>query len=122
MSTKVTIGKEEYFKGIDKIPYEGPESKNPLAFKYYDEEKVVAGKSMRDHFRFAVAYWHTFCGTGDDPFGDPTMQYPWLRGDAEMDVAKQTLDAAFEFFTKLGVPFYCFHDRDIAPWGKTVES
>ncbi|MCF7803296.1 MAG: xylose isomerase [Candidatus Marinimicrobia bacterium] len=120
MSTKVTIGNREYFQGIERIQYEGPKSRNPLAFKYYDEEKVVAGKTMKEHFRFAVAYWHSFCGTGDDPFGDPTMDYPWLEGDDSMDVAKQKLDAAFEFFTKLGVPFYCFHDRDLAPEGDSV--
>lgn len=121
MSTNVTIGTQEYFPGITQIQYEGPESKNPLAFKYYDENKVVAGKTMKDHFRFAVAYWHTFCNTGEDPFGPGTQPLPWLEGDDDMQIAKQKLDAAFEFITKLGVPYYCFHDRDIAPEGDNVE-
>ncbi|PID60038.1 xylose isomerase [candidate division KSB3 bacterium] len=120
MSTKVTIGAQEYFPEIAKIQYEGPESENPLAFKYYDENKVVAGKSMKDHFRFSVAYWHTFCNTGEDPFGPGTQPLPWLQGTDMMTVAKQKLDAAFEFSSKLGVPFYCFHDRDMAPEGRSV--
>jgi xylose isomerase len=121
MATNVTIGAHEYFPGINQIQYEGPESKNPLAFKYYDENKVVAGKTMKDHFRFAIAYWHTFCGTGEDPFGPGTQPLPWLEGDNDMQIAKQKLDAAFEFITKLGVPYYCFHDRDMAPEGDNVE-
>jgi len=120
MSIKVTIGQKEYFPDIGKIPFEGPESRNPLSFKFYDENKQIAGKPMKDHFRFAVAYWHSFCGEGDDPFGPGTMDYPWNRADDPMQVAKDKLDAAFEFISKLGVPFYCFHDRDIAPEGDTV--
>ncbi len=120
MSTKVTIGAKEYFSGIGKIPYEGPKSKNPLAFKYYDENRVVSGKSMKDHFRFSVAYWHTFCNTGEDPFGPGTQSLPWLEGADAMTRAKQKLDAAFEFTSKLGAPFYCFHDRDMAPEGGSV--
>jgi xylose isomerase len=120
MAIKVTTGEKEYFPRIGKIPYEGPDSKNPLAFNYYDEDKVVAGKKMRDHFRFAVAYWHTFCGTGEDPFGSGTKDFPWLRSTDKMQKAFDKLDAAFEFASKLGVPFYCFHDRDMAPEGKTV--
>lgn len=115
MSIKVTIGKKEYFPGIGKIKFEGPDSKNPLAFKYYDENQVVAGKTMKDHFRFAIAYWHTFCGKGSDPFGDDTQDFPWDESSNKMQAAKDKLDAAFEFISKLGVPFYCFHDRDIAP-------
>jgi len=115
MSIEVTIGKKEYFPGIGKIKYEGPDSKNPLAFKYYDENKVVAGKTMKDHFRFAIAYWHTFCGKGGDPFGDDTQDFPWDESSNKMQAAKDKLDAAFEFISKLGVPFYCFHDRDVAP-------
>ena len=121
MSNDVTIGKKEYFPGIGKIPYEGPDSNNPLAFKYYDENKKVAGKTMKDHFRFAVAYWHTFCGTGEDPFGPGTQDFPWNENDDPMTAAKDKLDAAFEFFTKLGVPYYCFHDRDMAPEGNDVK-
>ncbi len=121
MSLKVTIGKKEYFPGIGKIPFEGPDSDNPLAFKYYNENQVIAGKSMKDHFRFAVAYWHTFCNTGDDPFGPGTQPFPWLEGQDPMDIAKNKLDAAFEFITKLGLYFYCFHDRDMAPEGRDVK-
>jgi xylose isomerase len=120
MSIKVTIGAKEYFPGIGKIPFEGPESDNPLAFKFYDENKVVAGKSMKDHFRFAIAYWHTFCGNGADPFGPGTVDFPWDANPDPMQAAKDKLDAAFEFISKLGVPFYCFHDRDIAPEGNSV--
>lgn len=104
-----------YFPSIEKIKYEGPASKNPLAFKYYDPEAVVAGKSMREHLRFSVAYWHTLRGTGSDPFGGATLLRPWEQASDPMVAAEQTLHAAFEFFTKLGVDFYCFHDRDICP-------
>ena len=121
MSVKVTLGKKEYYPGIGKVPFEGPDSDNPLAFKYYDENRVVAGKSMRDHFRFAVAYWHSFCGAGSDPFGPGTTQFPWDHGQDPMQMAKDKLDAAFEFITKLGIPFYCFHDRDIAPEGRDIQ-
>lgn len=121
MATTVTIGAKEYFPGISKIQYEGPQSKNPLAFKYYDENKVVAGKPMKDHFRFAIAYWHTFCGAGSDPFGAGTMPLPWMKNSNAMQAAKDKLDAAFEFISKLGAPFYCFHDRDIAPEGNSIE-
>ena len=121
MGVKVTVGEKEFFQGIDRIHYEGPESENPLAFKFYDENKIVAGKTMKEHFRFSVAYWHTFCGTGGDPFGPGTKVFPWSENSDPMDAAKARLDAAFEFFTKLGVPFYCFHDRDIAPQGSNVE-
>lgn len=121
MSTKVTIGEREYFPGIGRIPYEGPDSKNPLAFKYYDENKMIAGKTMKEHCRFAVAYWHTFCNTGDDPFGPGTQKFPWLESSDPMQAARDKLDVAFEFISKLGVPYYCFHDRDMAPEGATVE-
>ena len=121
MSIKVTIGEREYFPGIGKIPFEGPQSKDPLAFKYYDEDRVVAGKTMNDHFRFAIAYWHTFCGTGADPFGPGTHQFPWDESNDPLQAARDKLDAAFEFITKLGVPYYCFHDRDMAPEGECVK-
>ena len=121
MSLKVITGQKEFFPGIGKIPYEGSDSKNPLAFKFYDENKVVAGKSMKDHFRFAVAYWHTFCNGGGDPFGPATVDFPWDESDDAMQAAKDKLDAAFEFITKMGIPFYCFHDRDMAPEGSTVQ-
>ncbi|MCP5064578.1 MAG: xylose isomerase [Ignavibacteriae bacterium] len=120
MAIEVVTGDTEYFKGIDKIQFEGKGSTNPLAFKFYDENKKVAGKSMKEHFRFAVAYWHTFCGTGADPFGPGTKQFPWDEKSNATDAAIDKLDAAFEFVTKLGVPYYCFHDRDLAPEGKTI--
>lgn len=113
-------GDKEFFKGIGKIKFEGRESKNPLAFKYYDENKMVAGKTMKEYFRFAVAYWHTFCGTGGDPFGPGTMSFPWDERSDAIARAKDKMDAAFEFFTKLGVPYYCFHDIDIVDEGPTV--
>ncbi len=120
MSTKVTIGKTEYFPGIGQIRYEGPESKNPLAFKYYDADKKVAGKTMREHMRFAVCYWHTFKGAGGDPFGPGTKVFPWMDSNP-LTEADKTLDAAFEFISKLTAPYWCFHDRDIAPEGSSVE-
>jgi len=113
-------GVKEYFPGISKINYEGPKSKNPLAFKYYDAEKLIGGKKMKDHFRFAVAYWHSFCGDGTDPFGAATHIFPWTKdAKSPMEAAEYKLDGAFEFFTKLGVGFYCFHDRDMAPEGSS---
>ena len=121
MSTKVTVGEKVYFPDISKISFEGIESDNPLAFRFYDENRFVAGKTMKEHFRFAVAYWHTFCGTGEDPFGPGTQPLPWLENSSPMQRAKDKLDAAFEFITKLGVPFYCFHDRDLAPEGNSVK-
>ncbi|MFC1543220.1 xylose isomerase, partial [Candidatus Neomarinimicrobiota bacterium] len=116
----VTVGKREYFPGIGKILFEGSQSENPLAFRYYDENRMVAGKSMKDHLRYAVAYWHTFCGTGGDPFGPGTQEFPWDESSDDLQAARDRLDAAFEFITKLGVPYYCFHDRDLAPAGASV--
>jgi xylose isomerase len=117
----VLIGNKEYFKGIGQIKFEGPTSKNPLAFKWYDANKVVAGKTMKDHLRFAVAYWHTFCGEGGDPFGPGTINYDWNKAKDVLDLSKEKLDAAFEFITKLGVPFYCFHDTDLVGDGSVFE-
>ena len=114
------MARSEYFPNINKIEYEGPESDNPLAFTYYDENRVVAGKTLKEHFRFAVAYWHSFCNENSDPFGVGTRSFPWDKSDDPMDNAKYRLDAAFEFFTKLGTPFYCFHDRDLAPEGNSI--
>jgi xylose isomerase len=114
------VENKEYFPGIGKIKYEGPKSDNPLAFKYYDPEKKVGGKTMKEHLRFAVAYWHSFCGDGTDMFGAGTQKQPWkLDARDPMQGAEHKLDAAFEFITKLGAEFYCFHDRDIAPEGAT---
>ncbi len=116
----ILTGQKEYFPGIGKIPFEGKESDNPLAFKWYDEKKVVRGKTMKEHFRFAVAYWHTFCNTGNDPFGAGTKEFPWDAPETPMDRARAKMDAAFEFFTKLGVPYYCFHDFDLVEEGHTL--
>ncbi|MFO7922536.1 MAG: xylose isomerase [Bacteroidales bacterium] len=113
-------GDKEYFRGIGKIKYEGPESKNPLAYRFYDENKVVAGKKMKDHFRFAVAYWHSFCGTGGDPFGPGTKRFPWDQDTDPVARAREKMDAAFEFITKMGIPFYCFHDYDLVDEAGTV--
>lgn len=102
-----------------KITYQGRNTKNPLAFRWYDGERTVLGKSMEQHLRFAIAYWHSFKNEGGDPFGAPTMDQSWSRFSDPLDRAFATCDAAFEFFTKLGVPYYCFHDRDLAPEGET---
>lgn len=117
----VLIGNKEYFKGINQIKYEGKESKNPLAFKWYNENQIVAGKTMKEHLRFAVAYWHSLCGAGGDPFGPGTKQFPWDGAKDIMDANKERMDAAFEFITKLGAPFYCFHDTDVAGDGSVFE-
>lgn len=118
---KVTTGDREYFKGIGKIKFEGRESDNPLAFKYYDAGKKVGKKTMEEHFRFATAYWHTFCGTGGDPFGPGTKDFPWNRANDAMQRAIDKADAAFEFMTKIGTPFYCFHDYDLVEEGPNLK-
>ncbi len=118
---EVIKGNKEYFKGIGQIKFEGAESKNPLAFKWYDENRLVAGKTMKDHLRFAVAYWHTFCGTGGDPFGPGTQIFPWIGAADPMDAAKEKMDAAFEFITKMNIPHYCFHDTDVVGDGSVFE-
>lgn len=120
MAKDFFVGSKEYFPGIGKISYEGRESDNPLAFKFYDPAKVVGGKTMQDHLRFSVAYWHSFCNVLEDPFGPGTRKFPWSSAGGPMDQAKARLDGAFEFITKLGVPYYCFHDRDLAPEGASV--
>ncbi|MCX7986440.1 MAG: xylose isomerase [Bacteroidales bacterium] len=117
---EVLVGNKEYFKGIGKIKYEGRESSNPLAFKFYDENKVVAGKTMKEHLRFAMAYWHTLCGSGADPFGSATKNFPWNEGGDPISRAKNKMDAAFEFMTKIGIPFYCFHDFDLVEEADSV--
>jgi len=114
-------GNKEYFPGIDQIKYEGPDSKNPLAFKWYDPNQLVLGKSMKEYLRFAVAYWHSFCGDGGDPFGPGTQKYPWVGASDPMTAAKDKMDAAFEFISKLGVPYYCFHDTDVVGNGTVFE-
>jgi xylose isomerase len=114
-------GDKEFFKGIGKISFEGRESDNPLAFKFYDEKKVIAGKTLKEHMRFAVAYWHTFCSTGGDPFGPGTMVLPWDAAADPIQRAKDKMDAAFEFITKLGIPYYCFHDFDLVDEGDSIK-
>ncbi|MDM5305769.1 xylose isomerase [Peribacillus frigoritolerans] len=112
--------KLNYFESVNKVSYEGKDSKNPLAFKYYNPEEVVGGKTMKEQLRFSVAYWHTFTADGTDPFGAATMQRSWNKYDG-MDLAKARVEAAFQLFEKLGVPFFAFHDRDIAPEGNTLK-
>lgn len=109
-----------YFEGVSKIVYEGPESKNPLSFKYYNPEEIVMGKTMKEQLRFAMSYWHTFTYMGNDPFGVGTMTRHWDSSKDEMEVAKERVHAAFEFMEKANIPFFCFHDRDIAPEGKDL--
>ena len=110
---------KEYFKGIDKIKFEGKESDNPLAYKYYNPEQVVAGKTMREHFKFAIAYWHTFCGQGSDPFGPGTQNFAWDQSSDPIQAAKDKADAAFEFINKMGFDYFCFHDYDLIQEGGT---
>ena len=114
-------GKKEAYPGIGKIEYEGKKSKNPLAFRWYNPEEEVGSKQMKDHLRFAIAYWHSFCGDGSDPFGKATRIYPWEDVTNTDNKIKQRLDAAFEFFTKIGAGYYCFHDTDIVGDGTVFE-
>ncbi len=115
----IVLGDKEYYKGIGSIPYEGKNSDNPLAFKYYDAEKRVAGKTMREHFKFAIAYWHTFCGQGSDPFGPGTQNFAWDSSSDPIQAAKDKADAAFEFISKMGFDYFCFHDFDLIQEGST---
>jgi xylose isomerase len=114
----VTLGNKEFFPGIGKIQFEGNKSTNPLAFRYYDENRKIGGKSMKDHFRFAVAYWHSFCAGMKDQFGSETRIMPWNNSKDPIQRAKDKMDAAFEFITKMGIPYYCFHDTDLVDEGK----
>ena len=107
------IGNREFFKRINEIKFEGKDSKNPLSFKYYNPEQIVAGKSMKDHFKFAVAYWHSFCGQGADPIGAGTQNFPWDESNDPFQAAKDKADAAFEFISKMGFEYFCFHDFDL---------
>src|SRR5688572_4935411 len=116
MTSTPYIGKQEFFPGIGRIPFEGQASDNPLAFKVYEENRRIGGKTMAEHLRFAVCYWHSFCNAGHDPFGPGTRAYGWDKGSGSaLRRAEAKADAAFEFFTKLGVPYWCFHDIDLAP-------
>lgn len=119
MST-ITLGDREYFSGIGAIAYEGPKSKNPLAFKWYNPDLVLGGKTLREQLRFAISYWHTFCGAGGDPFGPGTRVFPWDQDNDANVRAKLKMDAAFEFFTKIGAPYYCFHDIDLVDEGTSA--
>jgi xylose isomerase len=110
----------EYFKGINKIPFEGSESDNPFAFKYYNPDQIVAGKTMRDHFKFAIAYWHSFCGQGTDPFGAGTQNFPWDKATDPVQAARDKADAAFEFISKMGFDYFCFHDYDLVQEASTL--
>ncbi|MDR0542532.1 MAG: xylose isomerase [Dysgonamonadaceae bacterium] len=112
---------KEYFPEIGKIKFEGKESKNPLAFRYYDAEKVVYGKKMKDWFKFSMAWWHTLCADGGDPFGPGTKSFAWARGESALETAKQRLDAGFEFMQKIGIEYYCFHDIDLISEGNSIE-
>jgi len=110
----------QHFPGIGQIAYEGPSSANALSFKHYNPAEVIDGRTMKEHMRFSIAYWHSFRGAGSDPFGPGTINRPWERGKDPVSVAKLRMDAAFEFFQKIESPFWCWHDRDIAPEGKTL--
>lgn len=116
----VITGQKEFFKGVGPIRFEGPGTDNPLAYRWYDAGKVVAGKTMQEHLRFAVAYWHSFCGTGADPFGEPTHLFSWNEKSDPIARAKDKMDAAFEFITKLGLSYYCFHDVDVVDYTNDV--
>lgn len=117
----IVLGQKEFFKGIGQIKFEGLESDNPFAFRWYDEQKVVAGKTLKEHLRFAVAYWHSFNGNGADPFGGPTHIFPWDEKADPVARAKDKMDAAFEFITKMNIPYYCFHDVDVVDYGNNIE-
>ena len=117
----VITGQTEFFKGIPQIKFEGTGSDNPLAFRWYDENRIVAGKNMKEWLRFACAYWHSFVGSGADPFGEPTHIFPWDKKSDAVEKAKDKADAAFEFMTKLGLPFYCFHDVDAVEYGNDIK-
>lgn len=112
--------KQTYFKNIEAIKFEGRESNNPLAFKWYDENRVVAGKTLKEHLRFSMAYWHTLCNTGGDPFGAGTEIFSWNKNEDAVQRAKDKMDAAFEFMSKLGIPYYCFHDLDLVDEAPTL--
>lgn len=117
---QVISGEKEFFKGIEQVKFEGVNSDNPLAFRWYDENRIVAGKSLKEHFRFACAYWHSFCGNGSDPFGGASHVFPWDQKNDAIERAKDKMDAAFEFITKMNLPFYCFHDVDLVDYGNDV--
>ena len=108
----------DFFAGIDKVPFLGPDSDDPLAFRFYEPDRMVLGKRMEDHLRMSVAYWHCFAWPGGDPFGGQTFERPWFDGG--MEAAKLKAEVAFEMFSILGAPFFAFHDRDVAPEGRSL--
>ena len=117
----IIMATKEYFPGIGKIKFEGKESKNPMAFRYYDAEKVIMGKKMKDWLKFSMAWWHTLCAEGGDQFGGGTKHFPW-NGDADkLQAAKNKMDAGFEFMQKMGIEYYCFHDVDLCDEADTIE-
>lgn len=116
----VTTGEKEFFKGIAQIKFEGLTSDNPLAFRWYEENRMIAGKTMKEHLRFACAYWHSFVATGGDPFGEPTITHPWNEKSDAVERAKDKMDAAFEFITKMNLPYYCFHDVDLVDYTNDI--
>ncbi|MBA9077246.1 xylose isomerase [Rufibacter quisquiliarum] len=116
----LTLGDKEYFKGIGQIKFEGQESDNPLAYRWYDENRVVGGKTLKEHLKFAVAYWHSFNANGSDPFGGPTLKFAWDESSDVITRAKAKMDAAFEFITKMNLPYYCFHDVDVVDYGNDI--
>ena len=115
------MAQKEYFPGIGKIKFEGKESKNPLAYRYYDAEKVIMGKKMKDWLKFAMAWWHTLCAEGGDQFGGGTKTFPWNQGTDALAIAKQKADAGFEIMEKLGIEYFCFHDVDLISEGNSIE-
>lgn len=117
---EIILGEKEYFKGLGQVKYEGPDSDNPLAFRWYNESRVVAGKTLKEHLRFACAYWHSFVNEGSDPFGPGTHVFEWNKNSDPVERAKDKMDAAFEFITKMNLPFYCFHDVDVVDYTADV--
>lgn len=117
---KISKGEKEFFPGVGEIKFEGLDSRNPLAFRWYDAGKIVMGRSMKEWLRFSMAYWHTLCADGGDQFGGGTKTYPWAMGGDALSRAKYKMDAAFEFMTKIGIPFYCFHDVDLVEEGDSL--
>ncbi len=116
-----TLGTKEFFQNIPQIKYEGPETDNPLSFRWYDENRTVAGKTLKEYLRFACAYWHSFCNIGADPFGEGTHLFPWNQKADAVERAKDKMDAAFEFITKMNLPYYCFHDVDVVDYTNDVK-
>src|SRR4028119_79784 len=118
--SNIVTGDKEFFNGIGQVKYEGPESDNPMAFRWYDENKVVAGKTMKEYLKYSCAYWHSFVGDGSDPFGEPTLLFPWNEKTDPIESAKDKMDAAFEFITKMNLEYYCFHDVDVVNYTNDV--